>query len=159
LYKPGDTSSSDGIIAVIELAHDETDVGVLVSLKTNKVSPDLTVPYPRGGDFVTYDTGRDFLFTLGTDLFVPAQTSASDYRIVAQTINVANNGSGLNPIGIHDSSSSASSGDTITVAQAGSVVSGFSGLNVGATQIRGGKRIGYAIAATKVFITADGEGG
>ena len=159
LYKPGDTSTSGGIIAVIELAHDETDVGVLVSLKTNKVSPDLTIPYPRGGGFVTYDTGRDFLFTLGTDVFVPSQTSASDYRIVAQTINVSNNGSGLNPIGIHDSSSSASSGDTITVAQAGSLVSGFSGLTVGAPQLGGGKRIGYSISATEVFITADGEGG
>ena len=120
------------------------------------MASDESIIYPQGGDFVTYDTGRDFLFTLGTDRYF---VSATNYQIVAQTINVANNGSGLNPIGIHDGSSSASSGDTITVAQAGSVVSGFSGLNVGATQIRGGKRIGYAIAATKVFVTADGNGG
>jgi len=159
LYKPGDTSTSGGIVAVIELAHDETDVGVLVSLKTNGVSSDYTIPYPQGGDFVTYDTGRDFLFTLGTDLFVAQQSSASDYRIVAQTINVSNNGSGLNPIGIHDSSSSASSGDTITVAQAGSVVSGFSGLKIGSPYVAGGKRMGYSISATEVFVTADGNGG
>ena len=159
LYKAGDTSVSGGIIAVIKLAYDETNIGALVSLKINEVSSDLTIPYPKGGGFVTYDTGRDFLFTLGTDVFVSAQTSASNYQIVAQTINVANNGSGLNPIGIHDSSSSASSGDTITVAQAGSLVSGFSGLKVGTSYVGAGKRLGYAISATEVFVTTDGRGG
>jgi len=159
LYKAGAASASGGIIAVIKLAYDETNIGALVSLKINEVSSDLTIPYPKGGGFVTYDTGRDFLFTLGTDVFLDAQTSASNYQIVAQTINVANNGSGLNPIGIHDSSSSASSGDTITVAQSGSVVSGFSGLTIGAPQLGGGKRLGYAISATEVFVTTDGNGG
>ena len=143
-------------VAVIKMIYDETDVGLLVSCLKNQVASDTTIIYPQGGDFVTYDTGRDFLFTLGTNRFI---TSAQDYQIVAKTINVANNGSGLNPIGIHDSSSSASSGATITVAQAGSVVSGFSGLNVGTSYIGGGKRLGYAIAATKVFVTADGNGG
>ena len=157
LYKPGNTNAAPyNNVAVIKMIYDETEVGILVSCIQNSVSSDTTIAYPQGGDFVTYDTGRDFLFTLGTDKY---RLAADNYQIVAQTINVANNGSGLNPFGIHDSSSSASSGATITVAQAGSVVSGFSGLNVGSSQLGGGKRIGYAIAATKVFVTADGNGG
>lgn len=157
LYKPGNTmDAARNNVAVIKMIYDEASVGALVSCFLNEVSSDTSIIYPQGGDFVTYDTGRNFLFTLGTNRFI---TTAQDYQIVAQTINVANNGSGLNPIGIHDSSSSASSGATITVAQAGSVVSGFSSLNLGESQFGGGKRIGYAIAATKVFVTADGNGG
>ena len=159
LYKAGNTMSGDSVrsnVAVIKMIYDETNVGALVSCIQNEVASDTTIIYPQGGDFVTYDTGRNFLFTLGTNRY---NSSAADYQIVAQTINAANNGSGLNPIGIHDSSSSASSGATITVAQADSVVSGFSSLNLGQSQFGGGKRIGYAIAATKVFVTADGNGG
>ena len=161
LYKPGNTMNSDSArsdVAVIKMIYDETNVGALVSCTQNEVASDTSIIYPQGGDFVTYDTGRNFLFTLGTNRFTNS-ADAQDYQIVAQTINVANNGSGLNPIGIHDSSSSVSSGATITVAQAGSVVSGFSSLNLGESQFGGGKRIGYAIAATKVFVTADGNGG
>ena len=99
------------------------------------------------------------MFTLGTDAYANGYGTAQNYQIVAATINAADNGSGLNPIGIHDSSSSASSGDTITVAGAGSVVSGFSGLTIGAPQLGGGKKIGYATSATKVFVTAGGKGG
>lgn len=159
LYKPFGTEDTAKNIAVLEMVHDETNVGTVVNLNINQVSSDQSVAFPKGGGFVTYDTGRDFLFTLGTDLFANGYGTARDYQIVAATIDAASNGSGLNPIGIHDSSSSASSGDTITVAQSGSVVSGFSGLTIGAPQLGGGKKIGYATSATKVFVTADGKGG
>jgi len=159
LYKPLSAGDVAKEVAVFEMVHDETNVGTVVNLNINQVSSDQSVAFPKGGDFVTYDTGRDFLFTLGTDLFANGYGTAQNYQIVAATINAANNGSGLNPIGIHDSSSSASSGDTITVAGAGSVVSGFSGLTIGAPQLGGGKKIGYATSATKVFVTADGKGG
>ena len=159
LYKPLSSGDAAKNVAVVEMVHDETNVGTVVNLNINQVSSDQSVAFPKGGDFVTYDTGRDFLFTLGTDAYANGYGTAQNYQIVAATINAADNGSELNPIGIHDSSSSASSGDTITVAGAGSVVSGFSGLTIGAPQLGGGKKIGYATSATKVFVTADGKGG
>tara|TARA_B100000780_G_scaffold58498_1_gene37254 strand:+ start:1048 stop:3783 length:2736 start_codon:yes stop_codon:yes gene_type:complete len=63
-------------------------------------------------------------------------------------------GSGTTPIGIHDSSSTASSGATVSIGMFGSVIEGYSGLSVGETiPAANGKNVGYAISANKVMVT------
>ena len=63
-------------------------------------------------------------------------------------------GSGNKPIGIHDSSSTASSGATASIGMFGSVIEGFSNLGIGSiVRASNNKDVGYAIAANKVMVT------
>ena len=101
----------------------------------------------------SYDDERNVFFLLGWC----GQTVTTDFSLnpLQKGVFLADYiGSGTTPIGVHDSSSTASSGATASIAMFGSVVEGYSGLSVGATiTAANGKKVGYAISATKVMVT------
>ena len=113
--------------------------------------------YPSGGNCWTYDSNRNQAVAIGTTCL--SDGTAVQKYVTAVAVKTGARGSLNKPIGLNDSSSSVSDGNTVTTAMLGSVVSGFSGLSIGSNIIVNGISAGKAISATKVFVTADGEGG
>ena len=101
----------------------------------------------------SYDDERNSFFLFGW--MGTATTTSFAQNPLRKGVFVASDiGSGTTPIGLHDSSSTASSGATVSIGMFGSVVEGFSGLSIGApTLAANGKKVGYAIAANKVMVT------
>ena len=117
----------------------------------------VTQYYPSGGNCWAYDSNRNQAVGIGTT--TTSDGTATQKYITAVAVKTGDKGSLNNVIGLNDSSSSVSDGNAVTTAMMGSVVSGFSGLGTGSELLSSGSTVGRAISATKVFVTADGNGG
>jgi|11BtaG_2_1085332.scaffolds.fasta_scaffold00350_13 hypothetical protein len=147
-----------------EITYDSSTLGSVTYSEGNGVpsqpfdAPGVTQYYPSGGNCWAYDSNRNQAVGIGTTTTSDG-TSTQKY-ITAVAVKTGDKGSLNNVIGLNDSSSSVSDGNTVTTAMMGSVVSGFSGLGIGSELLSSnGSTVGRAISATKVFVTADGSGG
>ena len=144
----------------IKMVYDAANIGLITTvLHKNELATDGdNTIYPRGGPCWAYDTQRGHLIGIGSNC-EPQTAQSLNLPIVAASINVGALGTGPNPLGLHDSGSSASDGATVSVAQLGSLVTGFSGLQIGENLLANAKVIGKATSATTVFVTANTNGG
>jgi len=146
-----------------EIKYDSTSLGSVTYSRSSGVKAQSFDPsgtsqyYPSGGNCWAYDSNRNQPVGIGTTSL--SNGTAIQKYITAVAIRVSATGSLNNAIGLNDSSSSVSDGNTVTTAMLGSVVSGFSGLDIGSNLLVSGSHVGKAISATKVFVTADGNGG
>ena len=143
----------------IKMVYDTANIGLITTvLHKNELATDGdNTIYPRGGPCWAYDTQRGHLIGIGSNC-EPQTAQSLNLPIVAASINVGALGTGPNPLGLHDSGSSASDGATVSVAQLGSLVTGFSGLQIGENLLANTKVIGKATSATTVFVTANTNG-
>ena len=143
----------------IKMVSDTANIGTIATVLHNSglAADGDTTSYPRGGACWLYDSQRSRIIGVGSNS-EPESNHSTNLPIVAASLNVGALGTGPNPLGLHDSGSSAADGATVSVAQLGSLVSGFSGLQIGENLLANNKVVGKALSATTVFVTTNTNG-